>query len=192
MSGTEDETKLLPAAIPGFPRGKHEIILADPPWNYKDKANAGKRGASHKYMTQSDNWIKNLPVEKIAADDAVLFLWVTMPFLPVGLEVMESWGFKFKTNAFTWVKTTKDGKGVKWGMGNWTRSNAELCLLGVRGKPKRVDAGVHSLVLTTPGKHSEKPKEVHDRIVKLMGPLKRVELFARRREPGWKCWGNEV
>ena len=114
MSGTEDETKLLPAAIPGFPRGKHEIILADPPWNYKDKANAGKRGASHKYMTQSDNWIKNLPVEKIAADDAVLFLWVTMPFLPVGLEVMESWGFKFKTNAFTWVKTTKDGKGVKW------------------------------------------------------------------------------
>lgn len=81
-----------------------------------------------------------------------------------------------------------------WGMGNWTRANAELCLLGVRGKPKRMDAGVHSVIMSHIEEHSKKPAETRDRIVKLMagGGLPKIELFARQSIDGWDCWGNEV
>lgn len=74
------------------------------------------------------------------------------------------------------------------------RANAELCLLGVRGKPKRMDAGVHSVIMSHIEEHSKKPAETRDRIVKLMagGGLPKIELFARQSIDGWDCWGNEV
>lgn len=107
---------------------------------------------------------------------------------------MRSWGFEYKTCAFTWIKQNKKADTLFWGMGNWTRANAELCLLGVRGKPKRMDAGVHSVIMSHIEEHSKKPAETRDRIVKLMagGGLPKIELFARQCIDGWDCWGNEV
>ena len=114
-----------------------------------------------------------------------------MPQLPVALAVMKAWGFTFKTVAFTWVKRTKHGK-LAWGMGSWSRANPEMVLLGVRGKPRRVDKGVHSVVEAEVREHSRKPDEVRHRIERLMGDGRRVELFAREKAEGWDVWGNEV
>lgn len=172
---------------------KYSLIYADPPWSYRDKANAGKRGAGHKYPTMGDldieamgGWVYNL-----AADDCALAMWATFPRIDAALEVMASWGFKYKTVAFTWVKTTKTGKPF-WGMGNWTRANAEVCLLGIRGRPKRVSAAVHSVITAPVREHSRKPDEARDRLVQLLGDVPRIELFARQRAPGWDAWGNQV
>jgi N6-adenosine-specific RNA methylase IME4 len=170
---------------------KYGIIYADPPWEYRDKASAGERGSSYKYPVLDTKEIAKLEISKLAAENCILFLWATWPLLPDIIEVMKSWGFKFKTKAFTWVKTTKNGK-LHWGMGNYTRANDEVVLLGVRGKPKRVSAAVHSVVMAPIGKHSEKPQEVRDRIEKLMGDIPKVELFARIIPPGWDVIGLEI
>jgi N6-adenosine-specific RNA methylase IME4 len=170
---------------------KYNAIYADPPWQYRDKAHAGKRGAEYKYPCLSIDDIKALPVNTLAAEDCALLLWVTFPQLQEGMDVMAAWGFKYKTVAFTWVKTTKNGK-LFWGMGNWTRSNAEICLLGLRGRPSRISCGVHSIIMTPVREHSRKPDEARERIVQLMGDVPRIELFARERAPGWDAWGNEV
>ena len=170
---------------------EYQIVLGDPPWTYNDKAQAGKRGACHKYPTMNTADICALNVQSFCAKDAVLFLWATGPMMPVALDVMAHWGFVYKSIAFTWVKRTKNNK-LHWGMGSWTRANPEFVLLGVRGKPKRVSAGVHSVLEEPLGAHSAKPLFVRDKIVQLMGDLPRVELFARDRVDGWDAWGNEV
>ena len=141
-------------------------------------------------MTQKD--IKNLPIEKIADDDCILFMWVTMPKLDECFEIIKEWGFEYKTIAFTWVKKNKKSDSWFWGMGRWTRANAELCLLATRGKPKRMDAGVHSIIDTPIEGHSKKPDETRDRIVKLMGDIPRIEIFSRQKVDGWDCLGNDI
>ena len=170
----------------------YSIIYADPPWNYRDKAKAGRRGASYKYKVMNLRDIINLPIRNISADDSVLFLWSTMPMLPSALRVIESWGFIYKTAAFTWVKKNKKANTWFWGMGNWTRSNPEICLLAIKGKPKRMNASVHSIIDRPILSHSEKPPEVRDKIVQLCGDLPRIELFARDITSGWDVWGDEV
>jgi putative sporulation protein YyaC len=206
---------------------KYNVILADPPWQYRDKANAGKRGADHKYSTMSVDSIKALPVQDIAADDCALFLWVTNPFLPAAFEVIKAWGFEYKTVAFTWVKTIKSGPAVLrkyyndnirangcfthefegmyedmigslavMGMGNWTRQNTEICLLGVKGKPKRMNAGVHQVIFAPCREHSRKPDEQYERIERLLGGPEgagpHLEMFARQTWSNWNSWGMEV
>jgi len=175
-----------------FPNKKYKIIYADPPWSYEDKSLAGKRGAGCKYETQNIEWLKSLPVKNISENDCVLFMWVTMPMIPEGLALIESWGFKYKTCAFVWVKKNKRKDSWFWGMGMWTRANAEICLLSTKGKPKRISAGVHSVIDTPIETHSKKPNEVRKRIIKLMGDLSRIELFSRQKTDGWDVWGNEV
>jgi N6-adenosine-specific RNA methylase IME4 len=175
-----------------FPSSKYNIIYADPPWSYNDKALAGNRGAGCKYETHGINWLCDLPVKTICHDDCALFMWITMPQLPLMQRVMESWGFTYKTVAFTWIKTNRKNGTPFMGMGNWTRANAELCVLGTRGHIKRVSAGVRQVVMSPITSHSEKPSIVRGHIVALMGDLPRVELFARQRAAGWDCWGNEV
>jgi site-specific DNA-methyltransferase (adenine-specific) len=174
------------------------VIYADPPWSYHDKCCAGKRGAEFKYPVLGLQALIDLPVRAIAAPDALLFLWATGPLLPDALRVMEAWGFPYRTPAFTWVKTTGPVglhfPRFAWGMGNWTRSNAEFCLLGIRGKPKRASASVHQVVLAPRMQHSAaKPPEVRDRIDQLVGSVPaRLELFARERAPGWEATGLEL
>ena len=171
---------------------KYNIIYADPPWSYKDKALAGKRGACCKYSVMNTTDICNFPVKQITAKDAVLFMWVTMPKLPECFDLIKAWGFEYKTCAFVWVKKNKKSDSLFWGMGNWTRANTEICLIATKGKPKRQAANIHSVVMTPIEEHSKKPNEIRDRIVSLCGDLPRIELFARQHSDGWDCWGNEV
>ncbi len=136
--------------------------------------------------------IQNLPIQNLCANDCVLFLWVVFPCLEEGLELIKKWGFTYKTCGFVWVKKNKKADSWFWGLGYWTRSNAELCLIATRGKPKRLSRSVHQICDARIMEHSRKPEEIRDRIVELCGDLPRIELFARQTVDGWDCFGNEV
>ena len=172
-------------------RLRFDILYCDPAWTYHDEAKAGDRGASCKYPLMSHEDLKVLPVADLAEPDCTLFMWATYPLLREALDTGAAWGFTYKTVAFTWVKRTGTGS---WfiGMGRWTRSNGEVCLLFTKGKPKRVDAGVNQVICAPRMKHSAKPPETRDRIVRLLGDLPRVELFARDTADGWVALGNEI
>jgi site-specific DNA-methyltransferase (adenine-specific) len=170
---------------------KYDIIMADPPWSYNDQALAGNRGASQKYEVLPIHTVKNMPVGKLAKDNSFLFLWTTFPMIDEALQVMKAWGFEYKTVAFTWVKKNKNGTNFM-GMGSYTRANAEICLLGKRGKPKVISHSVKQIIESIPEKHSKKPDEVRNKIVELCGDLKKIELFARYQVPKWDCFGNEL
>lgn len=172
---------------------KYQIIYADPPWRFRNWAdNTASRWVGDKYPIMNLNDICKLPIQDICARDCVLFLWSTPPSLPKALQVIEAWGFAYKTKAFCWVKKNKKTDSLFWGMGYWTRSNTEDCLLATRGKPKRLNATVHQVLMSKIENHSRKPSEIRNRIVELMGDLPRIELFAREKTPGWDVWGNEV
>ncbi len=171
---------------------KYQVIYADPPWSYKDKALAGNRGAGCKYSVMDTDSIAELPIKELADKDCALFMWVTMPKLNECFDLIESWGFEYKTVAFTWVKRNKVSPTWFMGMGRWTRANAEICLLATKGKPKRISASVRQIVDEPIERHSKKPDVVRERIVDLMGDLPRVELFAREKALGWHSWGNEI
>lgn len=173
---------------------EYQIIYADPPWQYRDRANAGKRGACHKYSVMEPKAIQDLPIAFIAARDCALFCWATGPMLAEGTAqtVLRAWGFTPKTLVFTWIKLTRTGKRYHWGMGRWTRANPEYVLLVTRGRPCRVSAAVHSVIESPIAGHSEKPAECRTRILNLMGDLPRIELFARGDAgDGWDRWGND-
>ena len=178
-----------------LPNKKYQIILADPPWSYKvwSKETGSGRSAESHYHTMSLEDIQSLPIQSITDDNAVLFLWVIAPCLLEGIELIKKWGFTFKTIGFTWIKKNKVADSLFWGMGYYTRANAELCLLATKGKIlKRVSRSVHQVVYTPIQRHSQKPDEVRKRIVELFGNLPRIELFARERVSGWDAIGNEV
>lgn len=169
---------------------KYNIIYADPPWRYADR---GCNGAcENHYKTMNIYDICSLPVQRIAADNSVLFLWTTYPMLQEAMLLIKAWGFKYKTIGFQWIKENKSGNGFFFGLGRWTRGNSEACLLAVRGKPKRVANNISQLIFAPLSKHSAKPEIVREKIVALMGDLPRIELFARTKMPGWDVWGNEV
>lgn len=176
----------------GFP-----VIYADPPWAYADR---GCNGAAEKqYSTMTLAEICALPVARIAAKDAVLFIWGTYPMLREVLQVIEAWGFTYKSIAFQWLKTYEKSGKPFFGLGRWTRGNTEPCFLAVRGKPHRIAADVSQLILTEEilvapvGRHSAKPKEAIGKIERLMGrDTPSIELFARECPPNWECWGNQV
>ena len=171
---------------------KYKIIYADPPWEYKDKKNNDPKMGGITYETMKIEDICKLPIKYLCEKDCALFLWVTMPMLKEGLQVIQSWGFKYITCAFTWVKQNPTGNGIYSGLGHWTNGNSELCLFAKKGKPKRIEKNVKQIVLSPRQRHSQKPSEVRERIVRLLGDLPRIELFARQQVDGWDCWGNEV
>ena len=114
---------------------KYAIIYADPPWSFKTYSEKGKgRSAERHYPTMQKADIQSLPIKNRSAKDSVLFLWVTAPCLIEGIELISAWGFTYKTVAFTWVKQNKKTDGIFTGMGYYTRSNAEYCLLATKGK----------------------------------------------------------
>ena len=174
---------------------KYNIILSDPPWAYRDKRDKHPRlcgGALVHYNTMNLDDIKRLPIQSISADNCMLFMWATFPCLPEALEVITSWGFKYKTLAFSWIKTNKiDGKPF-FGIGYYTKSNCEVCLLGVKGKPIKVSNKVSSVIIAPREGHSKKPDIVRNKIVELCGNIPRVELFSRQKTEGWDSWGNQI
>lgn len=172
---------------------KYSIIYADPPWRFQARSDKGKERSPEKhYPTMSLEEIIRLPVKELAAKDCILFMWMTFPMLKEAMKVIEQWGFVYKTVAFVWIKINKKRETLFWGMGYWTRSNAEICVLATRGSPKRCSAGVHQVIISPVEQHSKKPDETRRRIVDLVGDLPRIELFARQTTPGWDVWGNEV
>lgn len=175
---------------------KYQIILCDPPWKYNSRANHKTRfrgGTCGHYSLMSMDEIKSLPIQNIAANDAVLFLWTTFPYLKEQLEVFNAWGFQYKTVAFTWIKLNSINKKPFFGVGYYTKSNAKCCMLGTRGKVmKPITNKVSSIILSERREHSRKPDEAKKRIELLYGDLPRIELFARQNTPGWTCIGNEI
>ena len=169
---------------------KYQIIYADPPWDYADKGCQGT--VANHYPTLPLARLRELRVKDIADKDCILFLWATYPFLKEALDLIEAWGFNYRTIAFQWVKLNKNNMGAFYGLGRWTRGNTEPCLLATKGKPHRISESVFQLVMTPISRHSQKPSEVRQRILELCGDLPRIELFARRKVEGWDCWGNEV
>lgn len=182
---------------------KYKIIYADPPWRY-DSYSLNKGGAARHYNTMSNEEIIAMPIDEIADENSVLIIWATFPKLQEALDVIKGWGFKYKTCAFVWIKTNKrtsvkqtsfvpqDSFDSFMGMGSYTRSNAEICLLGIKGKPKRLSNKVRQIIYSPLQRHSEKPAETRERIVELFGDLPRIELFARESPEGWDVFGNEV
>jgi N6-adenosine-specific RNA methylase IME4 len=177
-----------------FPNKKYQIIYADPPWTFKTYSAKGKekKSAECHYDCMSIYDIKALPVNDIADNDCALFMWVTFPLLQEGLYTIKAWGFTYKTCAFNWVKKNKKSDSFFWGLGYWTRANSEICLLATKGNPKRISKSVHQICNDRIMRHSQKPDSIRDGIVRLMGNLPRIELFARKRVAGWDAWGNEI
>ena len=175
---------------------KYSIIYADPPWAYLwGKGETGGNFCPEKhYKTMSTVEICELGnyIKKIREKNCALFIWTTMPCLKDVFQVIEAWGFKYKTCAFTWIKTKKDGTPLS-GMGSYTKANAELCLLAMRGHIKSVDKTVPQVLMHKRLGHSVKPDEIMRRIERLFGNDKaKIELFARRKVVGWDSWGDEI
>jgi N6-adenosine-specific RNA methylase IME4 len=162
-------------------RGHYQVILADPPWDWRSYSKKGQgRSASAYYDTMSIDEIKRVPVGDWAAKDAVLFLWELNSMRGAADQVIEAWGFRYSTVGFTWVKWTPRDRGWHFGMGYWTRQNTERCLLAVRGKcPRRLSRSQREVIIAPVRRHSVKPDEIYERIEALVGgPY--LELFGRQ------------
>jgi N6-adenosine-specific RNA methylase IME4 len=177
--------------------GKHRFgtILADPPWQFVNKT--GKVAPEHKrlsrYGTMTLDEIMALPVARIAADKAHLYLWCPNALLPDGLAVMKAWGFSYKSN-IVWHKVRKDGGSDGRGVGFYFRNVTEIILFGVRGKNARTLAPGRRQVnylATRKREHSRKPDEQYP-IIEACSPGPYLELFARGMRPGWSVWGNQA
>jgi len=173
---------------------RFRVLLVDPPWYYRDKAIPGQRGVHFKYPLLTTKGLKELPMHKLGRPDSLLFLWATMPLLPEALEVMNAWGYKYSTVPFVWVKNTKANE-PKLGMGNWTRANAEIVLLGKRGVVERSVKNVSQIVIHPSMPRTEKPEEVRRRIDQLIAPQRRdrIELFSTKEKvKHWVTTGFEA
>lgn len=180
---------------------KYSIIYADPAWSYYNDSTAkpdcttvkGMRRPPYEVMSSTE--IMNLPVANITADDCILFIWTTDYHLSRCIQVIEAWGFQYKTVGFVWAKKNKKGEQVCF-MGAYTmKSGVELCLLATKGKNahKLVKKhNVRSYIESPRLEHSKKPDEIRNRIVELVGNLPRLEMFARQKHDGWDNWGNEI
>ncbi len=173
---------------------KFATVLADPPWQFQNRT--GKMAPEHKrlsrYPTMSLQEIKDLPVEAIVEDTAHLYLWVPNALLAEGMQVLEHWGFTYKTNLI-WYKIRKDGGPDRRGVGFYFRNVTEMILFGVRGKGARTlqpGRSQENIISSRKREHSRKPDEQYELIESCSwGP--RIELFARGQREGWFSWGNQ-
>jgi N6-adenosine-specific RNA methylase IME4 len=191
-SATDDAAADLLAAV-----GDHSFacLLADPPWQFINRT--GKMAPEHKrlsrYGTMDVAAISALPIARITAATAHLYLWVPNALLPEGLHVMKAWGFNYKSN-IVWHKLRKDGHSDGRGVGFYFRNVTELVLFGVRGKNARTLQPGRTQVNylgTRKREHSRKPDELYN-IIEACSPGPRIELFARGVRPGWTVWGNQA
>ena len=186
-----------------LPKKKFDIIYADPPWHYNgklqfDKSSKGKNqiNLSKKifistpgfiYPTMKTEELAKIPINKIAADDCLLFMWATNPHLAQAIELGQAWGFEYRTVAFVWDKMNHNP-------GKYTLSNCELCLLFKHGRipTPRGARNIQQLIRSPRREHSQKPIEVRDAIKKMFPSQKRIELFAREKIKGWDTWGLDL
>ena len=193
----------LEAFYPPLPEKKYDVIYADPPWDYGGKLQYDRSSiktenegfeknifissASFKYPTVKLKELKLLPVETIAADDCLLFMWTTGPQMANSIELGTAWGFAYKTVAFVWDKQVHNP-------GRYTLSQTEFCLVFKRGRipSPRGARNIRQLVAVKRGAHSEKPQAVIEGITKMFPEQEKIELFARRNYCGWDNWGLEI
>lgn len=174
--------------------GPYTTILADPPWQFQNRT--GKAAPEHRrllrYPTMPLDEIMNLPVERLAGQQAHLYLWVPNALLSEGLRVMKAWGFNYKTN-LVWSKVRKDGGPDGRGVGFYFRNITELVLFGVRGRMRTLQPGRKqvNLIATRKREHSRKPEELYD-LIESCSPGPYLELFARFPRSGWRQWGDEM
>ena len=168
-----------------LPEKKYQVIYADPPWQY-DFSETKSREIENKYPTLTVADIKAIPVKEITDTDAILFLWGTAPKLREALDVIQSWGFEYKTHCI-WDKKLI-------GMGYWFRGQHELLLLGTKGSPSIPEPKdrISSVYRESRTEHSAKPHAFYFFIEEMVGGKSKVELFARHKRQGWDTWGNEV
>lgn len=173
---------------------QYQLIYADPPWHFKVRSDKGEgRSAKNHYSVMSLEDISNMPIPDISAKDSVCLMWIIDPMVEQGYQVMRAWGFIPRTVGFYWVKTNIKSPGYFTGLGYYTRANPEQCILGTRGKGlQRINKDVARLIVAPRGRHSAKPIETYDRIERLFGNVRRVELFARYKRPGWDVFGNQI
>jgi N6-adenosine-specific RNA methylase IME4 len=188
---------LVSQSLLSFARGHSPFrtVLADPPWRFQNRT--GKMAPEHRrlsrYGTMTVEQVCGLPVERVAAEKAHLYLWVPNALLADGLRVMEAWGFEYKTN-LVWFKTRKDGGPDGRGVGFYFRNVTELVLFGIRGKDNRTLAPGRTqvnLVSERKREHSRKPEQIYD-VIEACSTGPRIELFARSQRDGWRQWGDEL
>jgi len=167
-----------------WPEGKYRVIYADPPWSYGDER-SGMGGAIDHYNTMSLEDIKDLSVKELAEDNAVLFMWATAPLLEEAFEVVNAWGFKYKTNII-WNK-------VKPNLGNYTSVRHEHLIIATKGSctPDNTQRFNSVQTIERRGRHSEKPEEFRNIIETLYTYGNKIELFSRKKVEGWEVYGNE-
>ena len=179
---------------------KFDLITADPPWSYNDKANDGNRGASHKYKggtLSMEELVDAGPlIQAVANKNCVLLMWGTWPLSTETKILMKAWGFKYRTCAFVWVKFKKVARSIFKGMGHYTRSNTEFVYLGVRKGGKSIpviDKGVSQLLFSHLRENSRKPDEYFEAVDRLFGTkIKRLEIFGRNKRKHWTVLGDET
>jgi N6-adenosine-specific RNA methylase IME4 len=171
---------------------KYNVIYADPPWQFETYSEKGKdRSPENHYECMTLEEIENLPIAKLAAEDCILFMWMTAPLLDRQLDVIYNWGFTYKTVGFVWVKQNKLNDNPFFGLGYYTRANAEYVAIATRGKPGRPKVmNISQVVMSPIREHSRKPDEVR-RNIETMYDGNRIELFARTSAPGWDTFGDE-
>jgi N6-adenosine-specific RNA methylase IME4 len=187
---------LPPADLEPLPAGPWDVILADPPWDYRGREQFGfagdvgvsSGGAIKQYPTMSTAQICAIAVRDAAAGDALLFIWTTGPMILVDTpKVIEAWGFEPATVAFVWDKR-------KTNPGYYTLSQCEFCIVCKRGRiPRpRGSRNERQFISMLRGAHSAKPDEVRNRISRMFPKQRKLEMFARNRKQDWTSWGNEV
>ncbi len=187
--------------LPPIPQKNYSLIVIDPPWTYSLRESDRTHRNRTPYPNMSDADILNLPVGKIAAADAYLFLWVTNNHLPLGFQCLKTWGFSYKTT-FTWLKVTKNSTSneikPRIGVGHYGRGCTEHFLVANKGKPKSFNQlglnNISNVILAPRNEHSRKPEEffeIANRLGEALGGS-RIELFARELREGWDAWGAEV
>ena len=185
------DTHFTEGPLAGLRRNHYGAILVDPPWSFLTRSDKGKdRSPEQHYDCMTLDEIKALPVKELAAKNCALFMWVIDTHLPMALDVIEAWGFTYKTRAFCWAKQNRKSEGFFVGMGYWTRANPEDCLFATVGAPKRQARDVRRLIVSPVREHSRKPDETLERVERLVpGPY--CELFSRTPRPGWDQTGNQ-
>jgi N6-adenosine-specific RNA methylase IME4 len=177
----------------GFPLHSFGTVLADPPWRFTNRT--GKMAPEHhrlsRYPTLSLQEIAALPLAPLVQPTSHLYLWVPNALLAEGLEVMQRWGFTYKTN-LVWYKIRRDGGPDRRGVGFYFRNVTELVLFGVRGRLRTLAPGrrQENLISSQKQEHSRKPDAFYD-LIECCSPGPYLELFARHSRPGWHQFGNE-
>ena len=159
---------------------KYRTIMADPPWSIHQ---SGNYGAINHYNLMMLDQIKAMPVADLCEEDAHCWLWVTNATLRHGYDVLEAWGFTPRS-VFTWIKP-------RFTLGNYLRNATEHVLFGTRGKAPILFRAQPSWGYFPLQDHSHKPEEQYA-IIERCSPGPYLELFARRNQPGWDAWGNEI